>query len=230
MSELAVVDTSGAAEGPDTPPAEDHVAAWKLFATLGVAGALAGTLLVFVFQATAPAIAAHKAAVLAEAVQTVLKQPHRYEPRYLRDGALTAQLAEGEDATKAERVFVGFDEAGAVTGVAVTADGPGFQDTIYLVYGYDPAQGQTLGLKVLGHKETPGLGDKIVKDTVFLAQWDGRATPLSLNSRGKRSEDSGIDGITGATISSRALVRIVNESLERWRAPLAGGVGGGGAP
>ena len=62
--------------------------------------------------------------------------------------------------------------AGAVAAAAVPAAGPGFQDTIALLYGYQPAEQRVVGMEVLESRETPGLGDKIFKDAEFVAEFD----------------------------------------------------------
>ena len=73
-------------------------------------------------------------------------------------------------------------------------------------------------MKVMENRETPGLGDKIVKDSVFVNGFRERAVPL----RGvKVGEGSGtaeeVDMITGATISSRAVIGVINHRLKQLR-------------
>jgi electron transport complex protein RnfG len=193
---------------PELPP-------WRLVMTLAVAGALAGTLIVFVFQATLPAIQAHKAEMLRLAIHQVLKDPARYETLYVVNGALTAQLPEGRDGHSLQQVFVGYDDANRAVGAAMVAGAPGFQDVIRLIFGYDPATRRLLGMKVLESKETPGLGDKIEKDREFVGQFDGAVPPLQGVKQGEAGDDRGrIDMITGATISSRAVIKIIGGALE----------------
>ncbi len=102
--------------------------------------------------------------------------------------------------------------------MAVKAAAAGFQDVIALIYGFDPGSGKLLGMKVLESKETPGLGDKIYKDEAFVQQFfDGPATPLVGVKPGAGSgAPEEIDMITGATISSRAVIRIINNALAEW--------------
>jgi electron transport complex protein RnfG len=183
-------------------------------ATLAAAGALAGFALVFAYEGTLPRIEANKAAALEAAVREVLKSPAGYETLYLREGRLTK-----EPDKSAERVFRGYDGSGRTVGFAIAAAEPGFQDTIHLIFGYDPATKRLLGMRVLGSKETPGLGDKIEKDEAFVGQFDGALAPLEGVRAGSRKADDEVDTITGATISSRAVIRIINRALERW-APL----------
>ncbi|MHC4408667.1 MAG: hypothetical protein ACYS0F_06660, partial [Planctomycetota bacterium] len=70
--------------------AVEQVPSWRLVATLGSGGACAGLLLVLVFQATLPAIEAHKAKMLRLAVAEVLQEPDRTETIYRYDRNLTA--------------------------------------------------------------------------------------------------------------------------------------------
>ncbi|MDH5435235.1 MAG: electron transport complex subunit RsxG [Gammaproteobacteria bacterium] len=75
--------------------------------------------------------------------------------------------------------------------------------------------GSLLGVRVVGHRETPGLGDYI---EVARSDWITKFTGLSLNNPAKKSwhvkRDGGeFDQFTGATITPRAVVRAVYNSL-----------------
>jgi len=131
-------------------------------------------------------------------VTEVLGGPDRYEEVTLPDGKV---------------VYRGYDAAGDPVGYAIVSAIPGFQDTVRLIFGFDPKSGKLLGMKVLESKETPGLGDKIEKDEAFVGQFTGVETPIVARRRGKSGN---VDTITGATISSRAVIRIINEAIEKW--------------
>jgi electron transport complex protein RnfG len=71
-------------------------------------------------------------------------------------------------------------------------------------------------MEVVENKETPGLGDKIVKDASFVAEFEGARAPLVGVKAGAGDGDPGeVDMITGATISSRAVIAIINHRLDR---------------
>ncbi len=196
-------------------PEQPEVQSGKLLATLGTAGALAGLLIVLVFQGTEPTIRAYKAEMLRQAIQEVLNAPDRYDTLYVTDVGLAVQPPAGVDLRKVEQVYLGFrgDEP---IGFAIAAGEPGFQDVIRLIFGYDPASGTVLGMKVLESKETPGLGDKIEKDSTFVRQFMGATPPLTGVKRGQAGEDrSKIDMITGATNSSRTVIKIIDNALLR---------------
>lgn len=201
--------------GPSLPVRTD-VPATRLIATLAIAGALAGLLIVSVFQWAQPRILRHQAEVLRDAITEVLGGPDHYETLFVIDGRLTPDLTAGADSTDFERVWLGYDAGGQPVGFALLGEEPGFQDIIRLIFGYDPETGQLLGMKVLESKETPGLGDKIEKDTTFVAGFAGAATPIVGVKRGSETgRPEEVDMITGATISSRAVIGIINHRLER---------------
>jgi electron transport complex protein RnfG len=202
-------------------PVHAEVAPARLVLTLAIAGLLAGLLLVVVFQATEPTILAYKAKVLKAAVQVVLGEPDHYDTLYLYEGALTSQLAEDVQTRDLERVFLGYDADGKRVGFALASAEPGFQDLVKVIFGYDAETKQLLGMRVLENKETPGLGDKIVKDLDFVSAFDGVATPIVGIKPGRASGDPAeVDMITGATISSKAVIRIINNALERLGPPM----------
>ena len=216
---LPMVGNGGGGAPP--PPKSNDPPATRLLGTLGVAGALAGLLLVLVNQWSEPRILAYRAAVLEAAIHEVLSGPEHYETLFVVDGQFTADLPAGADSADLEQVYVGFDSGGATIGLAIPGGKPGFQDVILLIFGFDPTEGRLLGMKVLESKETPGLGDKIEKDSSFVGAFAGALTPLrGLRAGSGTGDPREIDMITGATISSRTVIAIINERLDELAAPL----------
>ena len=192
----------------------------RLIGTLALAGALAGLAIVLVFQWANPRIEAWRAEVLAEAVTEVLSGAERYETVFLEGNGLT--LAPAGDTTGLDRVYVGYDGTTPV-GVAMVGAAAGFQDVIRVIFGYDPDTGDVIGMRVLESKETPGLGDKIEKDSVFVAAFARVGAPLVGVKAGRESgADTEVTMITGATISSRAVVDIINARLDEVRVQVDG--------
>jgi Na+-translocating ferredoxin:NAD+ oxidoreductase subunit G len=211
------VDTDAAAsQGPD-----DGASSFRIVATLSIAGLLAGILLIFVYQATQPAILAHKAEMLRLAVSDVLQEPASYDTLYLVDGKLSDALPDGALEKDFEKVFLGRDANGAAVGFAVVHNRAGFQDQVKIIFGYDPRTKRMMGMKVLESKETPGLGDAIEKNMDFVEQFTRTEAPLVGVKPGSGSGSiNEIDMITGATISSKAVIKIINEAYERWQPML----------
>jgi len=200
---------AGAPAGPSISPA-------RLISTLTVFGAIAGLLIVVVFQATQPRILANQAAATAQAIKQVLTGGTRYQTLFVHQGRLVAQVPAGTDTVPLEKVYTATDAAGKQLGYAIIGTEPGFADNIKLIFGYDAASRQLLGMLVIEQKETPGLGDKIAKDTAFVNGFTRVATPLrGVKVGAGTGKPEELDMITGATISSRATIGIINHQLER---------------
>jgi len=194
---------------PETP---------RLVMTLGVAGLLSGLAIVGAYRLTLPVIQANQAEALRRAVFKVVPGAERLERLVVRDGAL---VPAGDSAADEPSVYAGYAADGGFRGYAVPSAGPGFQDTIRLLYGYDPERDRVVGMEVLESRETPGLGDRIYKDEEFVAQFrDLAVEPEVVLVKEEPTAPNQVDAITGATISSTAVVKIVNAGNEEWLARL----------
>ncbi|HEX6323957.1 MAG TPA: FMN-binding protein [Vicinamibacterales bacterium] len=220
-------ETPNTANTPGAP-APPPISSLRLMSTMGGAGALAGLLIVAVYQLTLPTVQANRAARLETAIHQVLPGIARYDTLYLHEGALTATLPASADARKLEKVYDGVDDAGRRVGFAIPATQPGFQDAIDVIFGFDPGKPGTLGLVILSSRETPGLGDKI-EGPGWLAQFAGASTPLSPVKAGAAQEPDDVAMITGATISSRTVIAAINSALDRWT-PILAAYRDGGRP
>jgi electron transport complex protein RnfG len=212
------------APGVTAAPQGPRVSATRLVVTLGGSGALAGALIVIAFLLTLPAIEAHRAARLDAAIAEVLRGPARYDTLYVVGGALRRDPPAGMDPKTLEKVYLGHAADGKPVGYAVVAQEPGFADVVRVIFGYDPAKKKLIGMKVIESKETPGLGDGIEKNKKFVSQFTGRTTPLKgVKAGAGKGDPSEVDFITGATISSRTVVRIINNALARLGPALKNG-------
>lgn len=105
------------------------------------------------------------------------------------------------------------NETVAVLVNAVAPDG--YSGPIRLLVAVD-ARGRLLGVRVLDHRETPGLGDRIEeRRSDWIHGFDGRALGDPPPARWQVRKDGGdFDQFTGATITPRAIVRAVRNTLE----------------
>ena len=190
-----------------------------LRAMVGI-GVLCALLIVLVFEGTLPRVERLRAEALEKAIFKVLPGTVEMAPYQIDQNG---QLMPLENDEKAEtQVFAGFDENGKLIGVAVEASGMGYADIIRILYGYDPENQKIIGFHVLESKETPGLGDKIEKEQRFLDNFKALDVELTLDGnpknmvtavkQGDKKNAWEIDGITGATISSRAIGDIIQVS------------------
>ena len=103
-----------------------------------------------------------------------------------------------------------FKDGDEVTGLAVEAPGGGgYGGPVIVMIGIDHQKEVSLGMEIIGHNETPGLGSRI-ENTEFRRQWKG----LSLRERvDLRSRGGTIDAVSGATYSSSAVVNGTNQVI-----------------
>lgn len=95
-------------------------------------------------------------------------------------------------------------------GMAITAGYKGFGGTVEVMIGIN-ADGAITGVTVTNHGETPGLGTKAMTEE-YLSQYQTVTEVVG----GHIKNDSNIDAITGATISSNAIYCSVAEALEQF--------------
>ncbi|MDO8837095.1 MAG: FMN-binding protein [Vicinamibacterales bacterium] len=196
--------------------------ALHMMATLLAVGLLAGGSLSLVNGWAQPFIEQHDYRVKMAGVMEVV--PGGVTSRPLAEVAPVAGAQATGDALEAYQVL---DGAGAVKGWAVVREGTGFADKIRLMVGLAPDLSSTLGLKVLKDAETPGLGTKI-REGSFPDRFFGRgsAPPVFAADtlkvvKGPPGAADEVQAITGATISAKAVVRIINDGTSRLRARLA---------
>ena len=155
-----------------------------------VAAALAG-----VNAITKPVIDELNAAAIQEAIATVLP------------GGFDNEVSDFTDATGiVSKVYQG------ANGYAVEVGPGGFDNTITMMVGIDN-EGKVLGISVVSHTETAGLGAVAAAGTpagvAFRDQFVGASGSVSV------TKDGGtMDAITGATITSRAICGGVNAALD----------------
>lgn len=191
----------------------------RLVMTLAIAGLVSGVAIIGIYESTLPTITANKARELREAVFKVLPGVSRMQALVYRDGRIVAVPEPQKDEPV---VYGGYDEQGDFVGYAMPAAGPGFQDTIALLYGYLPGKKQVVGMEILESRETPGLGDKIYKDAEFVAEFSALSIEPEIVAvkKGTSTQPNHVDAITGATISAKAVVRIINETHAAWAEQL----------
>jgi electron transport complex protein RnfG len=92
------------------------------------------------------------------------------------------------------------------------------------MFGYQPDCQCVVGIGVVSMRETPGIGDKIITDKEFLANFTALDVklrrPLGAGQRGQgrqarhQANAWQIDAISGATITSRAVGKAINDSAQ----------------
>jgi Na+-translocating ferredoxin:NAD+ oxidoreductase subunit G len=174
---------------------------------LGVFALLASGALAWASSATGDAIAAAEAKDLRDSLSEVLPQGMA-DNDFLKD---TVDLENNGKTVTIYRARAGGEVKAALFKVAER----GYAGDIQVLMAV-AADGRTLGVRVLKHSETPGLGDKIeVKKDPWVKGFDGRSLGDPSPEKWAVRKDSGIfDQFAGATITPRAVVKAVKGGLE----------------
>jgi electron transport complex protein RnfG len=204
---------------PTAPPSP---ASRAMIVTLGGVALLSGFLLALVYQVTLPYIEANQRLAVERAVRKIFPQTESRVGFVLGVNGLrpAETAAPGEILAHAA-----YDKTGELRGLVAEAAAYGYQGVIRLLYGYSPECQCITGISVLQSTETPGFGDKISTDPDFLANF--RALDVRLNpagsalrhpivtvKHGTKTEDWQVDAISGATITSKAVGRMLNQSAQ----------------
>ncbi|OHB58826.1 MAG: hypothetical protein A2173_03885 [Planctomycetes bacterium RBG_13_44_8b] len=129
-----------------------------------------------------------------------------------------AQVNTGKGKITKSDIYRATTSDGNTAGFCFRAEGAGFADKIELVIAVDSAFNKIMGYSVLASNETPGFGDRITGD-YFRRQFMG--APVGTLNLLKKGDDTKVDNdiiaISGATVSSTAVVNIFNNFLEQIR-------------
>lgn len=173
---------------------------------LGGVALLTSAALAFASRATEADINAAEAADLKQSLAQVL--PGAYDNDLLND-TVTLPGKDGEVLVYRGR------RAGKVEAVVYRVIGHGYAGNIVCVMGVS-REGKILGVRVISHKETPGLGDKIEPAKgdwihAFAGKWLGEPEP----EKWAVKKDGGVfDQFAGATITPRGVVNAVKGGLQ----------------
>lgn len=211
----AMQPATPAAQMPTQPSA-------RMLLTLGGIAMLAGFLVVMVYQWTKPLIEENKRILIEKALFHVVPGGVQRRDFVLSPDGITPV---GQGGT-GETLYAAYDDQGGLRGIALETAATGYQDVIRVLYGYDPKCQCVTGIKILKMTETPGLGDKIAFDPGFLANFQaldarvnavgtGLANAIVTVKHGAKTQPWQIDAISGATISSNAVGRMLNASGQR---------------
>jgi electron transport complex protein RnfG len=169
-------------------------------------------------ELTADRIADQRAAKNEVAKQAVLPTAASFTD--LDEDALATVVADYAPVTG---VYIGVDASGATVGYVFKSTPSGFGGPVEVITGID-MEGNITGLRIGSHSETPGLGAKSV-EPAFYEQFAGKSADTYVGVSKTSAEGNDIQAITGATISSSAIVSGVNASIDAYHMLVEGGNG-----
>ncbi len=175
-----------------------------------------GLLIAMTNAALSDRIERNKAAKLNDLTKTLLPGAEIFQPV---EADIQVELPDG--AKEKAKIFEVFSGAKERLGWSFNAHGTGFAGPIELVLTVDRDFQKIMGFDVLASSETPGFGDQIKSD-YYRKQYAGApAEQLTLAKSGDPTfVDAQIVAITGATVSSQAIIDIVNTFLTQIKSQM----------
>lgn len=180
--------------------------------TLAVIAAICTSLVAFTYQLTAERIAANDKALLEQSLEPALSD------LFFDSGVSESRLVvapphelPGDDEALIYRIYAKGEPVAAL--FVVTAR-DGFAGSIRILLGVD-MQGVVTGLRILNHRETPGLGDKIEsRRSDWVHQFTGRALgDPDVTDWAIRRDGGQFDALTGASVTPRAVIKAMRDTL-----------------
>jgi electron transport complex protein RnfG len=178
----------------------------RMLSTLTIIGILSGGFLSQVSNWAAPQIEKHMQEAIRQAISTV-------HP----DGARSEKVA-----TDSLELYKVFDPDDRLMGYAMNITGNGFSDKITLMVGVSEDLESISGIEILKQTDTPGLGAKIVEPEFKDKFKNLRTMPQVGVTKKENPAPNEIQAITAATITSKAVVSIVNTHMDILKKMKAG--------
>jgi electron transport complex protein RnfG len=180
--------------------------------TLALIAAICTLLVAATYQATHERIAANEKALLEQSLQPALSGV--FYDSGVSESRIVIQPPHdlpGNDPAVIYRVFA---EDQPVAALMVVTARDGFSGPIRILVGLE-YDGAISGVRILQHRETPGLGDKIESSrSDWVYQFDGRSIGDPLVTGWAIKEDGGeFDQLTGASITPRAVIKAIRDTL-----------------
>jgi len=204
-----------------SPPVQPQPPGWRMVRLLGAVSLICGILIVGTNLLTANRIRQNQETIMRDSVAELLPGIQKqiiYGVEPSGELKILPGLEEG-----GQRLFAGYDGSGKLLGVVIESSARGYADLIQAMYSYSPEKQAITGFKVVDMRETPGLGDRVRSDPDFLKNFqdldativDGKpAHPVKVVKHGSKKNAWEIDAISGATISSRAVGKLIGTSVQ----------------
>lgn len=168
--------------------------------------AISALLLAFVNDKTAPIIAVNEEANRQKALKTVI-DAETFENAEITDDLKSIAEKYG---CELNGVYTAKDADGNKIGVCSILTGSGYAGGLQIAVGADK-EAKASGIEIITSGETPGLGQNASKPA-FKDRFKGKSAGISVVKSG--ANDTQINALSGATLTSEGVTRIVNAALE----------------
>ena len=180
--------------------------------TLAIIAAVCTALVAATYQLTVDRIVANELALLEQSLQPALSD--RFYDGSASESKLILPSPHGLPGSEGAIIYRVFRDNEPVAALLVVSARDGFSGAIRLLVGID-FDGIVTGVRVLEHRETPGLGDKIDSDrSDWILQFDGHSLRSpQVAGWAIRSDGGQFDQLTGASVTPRAVIKAIRDTL-----------------
>lgn len=227
---------SGTVSDEEALPPKPATPTVAMISTLGLVSAICGLIIVAAYQFTLDAVKRNQMIKEQRAVEKVMPNAKSVAGYYIFPDR-RVELADTVDKDPKkfpvegkQKFYAGYDASGALLGIAAEGSAKGYADQVRVMYAYSEACQCINGMTVVSMKETPGIGDKadpnndgadkeflknfVALDVKLAADLTGLANEVKALKHGKKTKPWEIDAIAGATITSRAVGKGINDSAQ----------------
>jgi len=208
----------------EAPATADITPGSTLVRALGLVATICGVLIVAAYQLTLPAVTENRRIALERSVFKLIPQARSLAGYYATGTGLQPESAAATPG--AVKFYAAYDADGKLAGIAAEGAARGYADVVRVLYVYGADCRCVNGMSVIAMRETPGIGDKVYTDADFIANFtqlearlDTQGSALAQAIRtvrhGRKQHPWEIDAISGATITSRAIGKGINDSLQQ---------------
>ncbi len=193
-------------------PAMAERSVMKTGLTLAMIAAICTALVAATFQGTRDRIAANEKALLEQSLEPALAGV--FYDSGVSESRVVIEPPHDLPGNGPAIIYRVFAEDIPVAALFVVTARDGYSGPIRILLGVE-ADGTVTGLRILEHRETPGLGDKIeVTRSDWVRQFEGRSLADPLPDGWAVKVDGGqFDQLTGASVTPRAVIKAVRETL-----------------
>lgn len=177
----------------------------KMIIALTIVTIFAGFSLAFAYEYFKDKIADNAVKALNESIGTVI--PGAVSKELIPSNEMTIYKVYDKDLNAPDKNLLGY---------AIVTFASGYQGSIKILVSVTPDFNKIITFRVLEHSETPGLGGNIVNSD-FISQYEGLSTEKEIKviKGPSNKENNEISAISGATISSKAVTKALNETFQK---------------
>jgi len=192
---------------------------------LGLVAAICGLIIVVAYEGSLTSVKENRRVAMERAIHKVLPGAAKTVAYVALPSGNISPAADAADAASGVPFHAAFDASGQLMGIAAEGSAKGYAGNVRIMFGYSPQCNCVVGFSVVSMQETPGIGDKILKDASFLANFKALDVRLAADMKalanevktvkhGTKTQAWQIDAISGATVTSRAVGRAINDAAQ----------------